>query len=64
MTPALAGFIASGDDNQAWDENVAVVLEALGAAFDVVPDRGGKPAACRRTWLDTFDWRLHRRPDP
>ena len=47
-------------DERAWDESVAGVLEALGTAFDVVPDRGGKPAACRRTWLDTFDWRLHR----
>ena len=60
MTPTLAGFIASGDDVQAWDANVAGALEALGAAFDVVPDRSGKPAASRRTWLDTFDWRLHR----
>ena len=60
MTPGLAGFIASGHDERAWDESVAGVLEALGTAFDVVPDRSGKPAACRRTWLDTFDWRLHR----
>jgi CHAD domain-containing protein len=61
VTPGLAGFIACGHDEQAWDETVAGVLEALGAAFDVIPDRGGKPAAaCRRTWLDTFDWRLHR----
>ena len=61
MTPNLAGFVASGHDERAWDESVAGVLDALGTAFDVVPDRGGKPAAaCRRTWLDTFDWRLHR----
>ena len=60
MTPDLAGFVASGHDERAWDESVAGVLDALGTAFDVVPDRGGKPAACRRTWLDTFDWRLHR----
>src|ERR1700678_3973232 len=60
VTPGLAGFIAGGRDEQAWDETVAGVLEALGAAFDVVPDRSGKPAASRRTWLDTFDWRLHR----
>jgi CHAD domain-containing protein len=61
VTPGLADFIVCGDDEQAWDETVAGVLEALGAAFDVIPDRGGKPAAaCRRTWLDTFDWRLHR----
>ena len=60
MTPGLAGFIAAGDDARARDEVVAGVLGALGAAFGVIPDRGGKPAACRRTWLDTFDWRLHR----
>ena len=60
MTPGLAGFIASGHDGRAWDESVAGALEALRTAFDVIPDRSGKPAACRRTWLDTFDWRLHR----
>jgi CHAD domain-containing protein len=61
VTPGLAGFIARGHDERAWDETVAGVLEALGAAFDVIPERGGQPAAaCRRTWLDTFDWRLHR----
>jgi CHAD domain-containing protein len=60
VTPGLAGFIASGHDERAWDESVAGSLEALRTAFDVIPDRSGKPAACRRTWLDTFDWRLHR----
>src|SRR3984885_4953916 len=60
VTPGLAGLIASGHDQRAWDESVAGALEALRTAFDVIPDRSGKPAACRRTWLDTFDWRLHR----
>jgi len=60
VTPGLAGFIATGDDARAQDEVVAGVLEALGTAFGVIPDRAGKPAAYRRTWLDTFDWRLHR----
>src|SRR5580693_3645445 len=60
VTPGLAGFIATGHDARARDEVVAGVLETLGTAFGVIPDRGGKPAACRRTWLDTFDWRLHR----
>ena len=46
---------------KAWDESVAGVLAALGAEFDVIPEQGGRPAAaCRRTWLDTFDWRLYR----
>src|SRR5580693_1803953 len=60
VTPGLAGLIASGIDQRAWDESVAGALEALSTAFGVIPDRSGKPAACRRTWLDTFDWRLHR----
>jgi len=60
VTPGLAGLIASGHDERAWDESVAGALEALRTAFDVIPDRTGKPAACRRTWLDTFDWRLYR----
>jgi CHAD domain-containing protein len=61
VTPGLAGFIAAGDDARVWDEVVAGVLDALGTGFDVVPDRGGRPAAARRrSWLDTFDWRLNR----
>jgi CHAD domain-containing protein len=61
VTPGLAGFIADGHDERARDESVDAVLAALGTAFDVVADRGGKPAVTiRRTWLDTFDWRLHR----
>jgi CHAD domain-containing protein len=60
VTPGLAGFIASGHDELVWDQSVAGVLEALGTGFDIIPDRGGASAASRRTWLDTFDWRLHR----
>jgi CHAD domain-containing protein len=61
VTPGLAGFIASGPDARAWDEVVAGAIEALAAGFDVLPDRTGRPAAaCRRTLLDTFDWRLQR----
>src|ERR1700735_1837674 len=60
VTPGLAALIASGHDERVWDESVAGGLEALRPAFDVVPDRSGRSAACRRTWLDTFDWRLHR----
>src|ERR1700733_3088169 len=60
VTPGLAGLIASGHDQRAWDESVAGALEPPRTAFDVTPDVSGKPAACRRTWLDTFDWRLYR----
>jgi CHAD domain-containing protein len=61
MTPGLAGFVAADTATQTWDEVIARVLAALGQEFAVVPDRRGGPAgARRRTWLDTFDWRLYR----
>jgi CHAD domain-containing protein len=69
MTPDLAGFIADGSDRQTWDDVVAAVLEALAAEFDVIPERtaarapggGSAPGGSQRTtWLDTFDWRLHK----
>jgi CHAD domain-containing protein len=61
MTPGLAGFVISGDDASAWTEVLAEVLAALEQGFAVVPDRGGAAGgAKRRTWFDTFDWRLYR----
>ena len=61
MTPGLAGFVASATATQTWDEVIAGVLAALGREFAVVPERrGGSAGARRRTWLDTFDWRLYR----
>jgi CHAD domain-containing protein len=68
MTLALASFIADGTEPQAWDEIVTAVLAALGEEFTVTPERGapGRPGAAedggsrRATWLDTFDWRLHK----
>jgi CHAD domain-containing protein len=61
MTPGLASFVAAGDDTTAWDGVVAGVAEALAQGFGVVPERGGAPGgAKRRTWFDTFDWRLYR----
>jgi CHAD domain-containing protein len=61
MTPGLAGFVVSGDDAPAWDEVVAEVLAALGQGFTVVQDRRGAAGGIeRRTWFDTFDWRLYR----
>ena len=35
------------------------MLAALSQAFTVTPE-AGVPGARRRTWLDTFDWRLYR----
>lgn len=68
MAPGLAGFIAGGSDPQTWDDIVAAVLAALSAEFGVLPEHGGprgpapaaKGASQRVTWLDTFDWRLHK----
>jgi CHAD domain-containing protein len=37
---------------------VKAVQEALAPRFSVVPGR--RPRTVRRTWLDTFDWRLYR----
>ncbi|HEX6451617.1 MAG TPA: CHAD domain-containing protein [Trebonia sp.] len=64
MTPGLAGFIASGDTDGGappdWDDVVAAAVAALGQAFTVMPDRTAPTAAERRTWFDTFDWRLYK----
>jgi len=62
MTPGLAGFIAAGQDTQTSDDVISEVLTALEQEFTLVPDRGGslRTAARRRTWFDTFDWRLYR----
>jgi CHAD domain-containing protein len=61
MTPGLAGFVASGDDAPAWAEVITEVQTALEQGFAVVPERNGVPSgAHRRTWFDTFDWRLYR----
>jgi CHAD domain-containing protein len=49
-------FVLTGrDDDQPADDGA---LDALTPRFSLVP--GGRPRTVRRTWLDTFDWRLHR----
>ncbi|HEY0935362.1 MAG TPA: CHAD domain-containing protein [Trebonia sp.] len=63
MTPGLEGFIADGSDGQTWDNVLAAVLAALTAEFGVTPEPAGAGTAGgsqRTTWLDTFDWRLHK----
>ena len=61
MTPGLAGFVAAGDDAATWDDVTVGVLAALEQGFTVVPEHSGAAgAARRRTWFDTFDWRLYR----
>jgi CHAD domain-containing protein len=58
MTSGLAGYIATATDEQSWDSVLASALEALAADFTVLAEQ--HHATQRRTWLDTFDWRLHR----
>jgi CHAD domain-containing protein len=62
MPLGLAGFVASGDE-YAWDTEVAAALGQLEQAFALLPDPNdgthGAPHR-RRTWFDTFDWRLYR----
>jgi CHAD domain-containing protein len=61
MTPGLAGFVVCGDDPAIWDDIVAGAVAALELGFAVLPERGGaRSGARRRTWFDTFDWRLYR----
>ena len=60
MTPGLAGFVVAGDEPQ-WGDALDSVTAALAEAFAITPERAGAPGgARRRTWLDTFDWRLYR----
>jgi CHAD domain-containing protein len=59
MTPGLAGFIADGSEPQTGDETTRAVLAALATEFNIVEERVGA-APRRATWLDTFDWRLHK----
>jgi len=60
MTPGLAGFVVSGEAS-VWSDQLDGVLAALREAFDVVPERDSARAGTRRrTWYDTFDWRLYR----
>jgi CHAD domain-containing protein len=63
MAPGLAVFIAESSDPQTWDDITSVVLAAFAPEFDVAPERPGISAlgrGRRTTWLDTFDWRLHK----
>jgi CHAD domain-containing protein len=59
VTPGLAAFVVAGDE-KTWDGTLDNALEALQGAFGTVLDHGGTPGGTRRTWFDTFDWRLYR----
>jgi CHAD domain-containing protein len=60
MTPGLAGFVVAEAEPH-WNDALDSVMAALAEAFAIAPERAGAPGgARRRTWLDTFDWRLYR----
>ena len=60
MTPGLLEFVLEtpiGDEP--GPDLLPAALTALSQAFTVTPE-AGLPRVRRRTWLDTFDWRLYR----
>ena len=54
MEPGSREYVLGGPGQQRLNQ----VLDELTATFSVAGD--GRPARVRRTWLDTFDWRLYR----
>ena len=57
-TPGLRDFILEAPTGSGEDL-LPAALAALSQAFTVTPEASA-PGARRRTWLDTFDWRLYR----
>ena len=59
-TPGLRDFVLEASSgNEAPEDLLSAALAALSQAFTVTPEVGA-PRTRRRTWLDTFDWRLYR----
>jgi len=59
-TPGLRDFVLEAPSgNESPEDLLPAALAALSQAFTVTPEVGA-PRARRRTWLDTFDWRLYR----
>ena len=60
-TPGLRDFVLgapTGDESA--EDLLPAALAALSQAFTVTPEAAAPGGARRRTWLDTFDWRLYR----
>jgi len=60
-TPGQRGFVLEALPGDEEEDLLSAVLAVLGQSFTVAADtdaRGG--GVRRRTWLDTFDWRLYR----
>jgi CHAD domain-containing protein len=59
LRDALREFVLDGGTLRAAANGVPLAgLVPVGPRFRWQPD--GRPCAIRRTWLDTFDWRLYR----
>ncbi len=59
-SPGRWGFILAEPAGEGRDL-LAEALAALAQAFTLTPERGAAGAGTgRRTWLDTFDWRLYK----
>jgi CHAD domain-containing protein len=67
MTPDVREFVLDGNNggNGSIGNGTApasvppsAILDVLGQSFGVAAERGAP--SHQRTWLDTFDWRLHR----
>ena len=59
MRDALREFVLDGATLRAASDGVPLAgLVPVGPRFRWQPD--GRPCSIRRTWLDTFDWRLYR----
>lgn len=60
MTPGPLDFLLEAPaGDEPGPDLLPAVLAALSQAFTVTPE-AAVPSARRRTWLDTFDWRLYR----
>ena len=62
ITPGLRGFVLEAPDgDDPAQDLLPAVLSALAQAFTVSAEPGAPGSGThRRTWLDTFDWRLNR----
>jgi CHAD domain-containing protein len=62
ITPGLRGFVLEAPDgDDPAQDLLPAVLSALAQAFAVSAEPGAPGSGThRRTWLDTFDWRLYR----
>ena len=60
MTPGPLDFVLEAPaGDEPGPDLLPAVLAALSQAFTVTPE-AAVPSVRRRTWLDTFDWRLYR----